>query len=175
MKWSFERESINFECHFVTSFRCGSYWLSSLSCAPLTLVPVINKFIFRWKRSVIDVCRRRRSWRSASLLSVSTTVAVELLSRGKLTVWFAESNSIIKTSNYSQTKPTKTCEETHCLIEQNGQLMGTPDCRRYALEQLSDNNRKPIIQWLEELENERLSYIDEVLTVGFSAMNKILF
>ena len=42
--------------------------------------------------------------------------------------------------------------------------MGTPDCRRYALEQLSDNNRRPIIQWLEELENERLSYIDEVLT-----------
>jgi len=64
-------------------------------------------------------------------------------------------------TQHSQTIPTKTCEETHCLIEQNGQLMGTPDCRRYALEQLSDNNRKPIIQWLEELENERLSYIDE--------------
>lgn len=53
------------------------------------------------------------------------------------------------------------CEETHCLIEQNGHLMGTPDCRRYALEQLSDNNRQPIMKWLEELESERLSYIEE--------------
>ena len=54
------------------------------------------------------------------------------------------------------------CEETHCLIEQSGSLMGTPACRRYALEQLSENNRRPIINWLQELENERLSYIDEV-------------
>ena len=56
------------------------------------------------------------------------------------------------------------CEETHCLIEQSGSLMGTPACRRYALEQLSENNRRPIINWLQELENERLSYIDEVTT-----------
>ena len=60
------------------------------------------------------------------------------------------------------------CEETHCLIEQNGHLMGTPDCRRYALEQLSDNNRQPIMKWLEELESERLSYIEEVRVTQLS-------
>ena len=43
--------------------------------------------------------------------------------------------------------------------------MGTPDCRRYALEQLSDNNRQPIMKWLEELESERLSYIEEVRVI----------